>query len=141
MSDLYFKCFSLTLCSGKPLYCINKCNGNIVLTKKTLPLIFIPPQHRETRSSLSDHNSVAFAIVNGHARRTVRRFHSCDNMCNLDKLLVAKKPLPLPKPYDKIWLKVRKIVDRLQIRNHKNPECCLKYGSDDLKEKLPSLNN
>ena len=62
-------------------------------------------------------------------------------MCNLDKLRVAKKPLPLPKPYDKIWLKVRKIVDRLQMRNHKNPECCLKYGSDDLKEKLPSLNN
>ena len=62
-------------------------------------------------------------------------------MCNLDKLRVAKKPLPLPKPYDKIWLKVRKIVDRLQMRNHKNSECCLKYGSDDLKEKLPSLNN
>ena len=53
---------------------------------------------------------------------------SLDNMCNLDKLRVAKKPLPLPKPYDKIWLKVRKIVDRLQMRNHKNPECCLKYG-------------
>ena len=66
---------------------------------------------------------------------------SYDNMCNLDKLRVAKKPLPLPKPYHKIWLKVRKIVDRLQMRNHKNPECCLKYGSDDLKEKLPSLNN
>ena len=65
---------------------------------------------------------------------------SCDNMCNLDKLRVAKKPLPLPEPYDKIWLKVRKIVDRLHMRNHKNPECRVKYGSDDLKEKFPSLN-
>ena len=65
---------------------------------------------------------------------------SYDNMCNLDKLRVAKKPLPLPEPYDKIWLKVRKIVDRLHMRNHKNPECRVKYGSDDLKEKFPSLN-
>ena len=65
---------------------------------------------------------------------------SYDKMCNLDKLRVAKKPLPLPEPYDKIWLKVRKIVDRLHMRNHKNPECRVKYGSDDLKEKFPSLN-
>ena len=36
---------------------------------------------------------------------------SYDNVCHLDKLRVAKKPLPLHKPYDEIWLKVRKIVD------------------------------
>ena len=51
---------------------------------------------------------------------------SYDNMCNLDKLRVSKKPLPLPEPYDKIWLKVRKIVDRLHMRNHKNPDCRVK---------------
>lgn len=65
---------------------------------------------------------------------------SYDNMCNLDKLRVARKPLPLPEPYDKMWLKVRKIVDRLHMRNHKNPACRVKYGSDDLKEKCPGLN-
>ena len=36
--------------------------------------------------------------------------------------------------------KVRKIVDRLHMKNHKNPECKVKYGSDDLKEKFPHLN-
>ena len=61
-------------------------------------------------------------------------------MCNLDKLRVSKKPFPLPESYDKIWLKVRKIVDRLHMRNHKNPDCRVKYGSDDMKEKFPSLN-
>ena len=65
---------------------------------------------------------------------------SYDNMCNLDKLRVVKKQLPFPKPYDLMWLKVRKIVDRLHMRNHKDPQCKIKYGSDDLKEKYPHLN-
>ncbi|XP_074632163.1 uncharacterized protein LOC141890549 [Acropora palmata] len=63
-----------------------------------------------------------------------------DNMCNLDKLRIARKPLPFPEPYNLMWLKVRKIVDRLHMKNHKNPECEVKYGSDDLKEKFPHLN-
>lgn len=64
-----------------------------------------------------------------------------DNMCNLDKLRIARKPLPgFPEPYNLMWLKVRKIVDRLHMKNHKNPECKVKYGSDDLKEKFPHLN-
>lgn len=65
---------------------------------------------------------------------------SYDNMCNLDKLRVAKKELPFPEPYDLMWLKVRKIVERLHMRNHKDPQCKIKYGSDDLKEKYPHLN-
>ena len=39
-----------------------------------------------------------------------------------------------------MWLKVRKIVDRLHMRNHKDPLCNIKYGSNDLKEKYPHLN-
>ncbi|XP_074625879.1 uncharacterized protein LOC141884088 isoform X2 [Acropora palmata] len=65
---------------------------------------------------------------------------SYDNMCNLDKLRVAKKQLPLPEPYNLMWLKVRKIVDRLHMRNHIDPRCKITYGSDDLKEKYPHLN-
>ena len=65
---------------------------------------------------------------------------SYDNLCNVDKMRAARKPLPLPEPYDKIWLKIRKIVDRLHLRNHKNPDCRVKYGIDDLKERFPCLN-
>ena len=61
-------------------------------------------------------------------------------MCNLDKLRVAKKQLPFPEPYNLMWLKVRKIVDRLHMRNHKDPRCMIKYESDDFKEKYPHLN-
>ena len=31
-------------------------------------------------------------------------------------------------------------MDCLHLRNHKKPECRVKYGSDDLKEKFPYLN-
>lgn len=142
MSDLYFKCFSLTPCSTKPLYCINKCNGNIVMTKKLCPL-FLSLHRTEGPGQvfLITIQYLLQQLMDMPEEQWEDFIWSCDNMCNLDKLRVAKKPLPLPKPYDKIWLKVRKIVDRLQMRNHKNPECCLKYGSDDLKEKLPSSNN
>ena len=33
-----------------------------------------------------------------------------DNMCNLCRLRVAKSPLPLPPPLDKIWESVDKII-------------------------------
>ena len=32
-----------------------------------------------------------------------------DNMCQLDSLQIAKNPLPLPFPFDKIWMAVRKV--------------------------------
>lgn len=34
-----------------------------------------------------------------------------DNMCNLDRLKVAKVPLPLPAPYNQTW-SARKIIRR-----------------------------
>ena len=33
-----------------------------------------------------------------------------DNMCHLDALKVARKPLPLPKPYDEMWLAITKVM-------------------------------
>ena len=42
-----------------------------------------------------------------------------DNMCNLDRLLVAKKPLPLPAPFYDIWGSVQKIIDTFHLLNHK----------------------
>ena len=32
-----------------------------------------------------------------------------DNMCHLDALKAARNPLPLPAPYDKMWLKITKV--------------------------------
>ena len=36
-----------------------------------------------------------------------------DNMCQLDSLRIAKNPLPLPPPFDKMWMEVRKVFHML----------------------------
>ena len=46
-----------------------------------------------------------------------------DNMCHLDNLKVAKKPLPLPGDLQFIWLDIKKIIDSLHLRNHKDSRC------------------
>lgn len=61
-------------------------------------------------------------------------------MCNLDKMLVAWKRLPLEQPYDEIWLSINKVTDCLHLRNHKDPRCKELYNPDALKEKFPNLN-
>ena len=33
-----------------------------------------------------------------------------DNMCQLDSIKVAKKPLPLQPPYDQMWLTIQKVL-------------------------------
>ena len=58
-----------------------------------------------------------------------------DNMCHLDGLLVSKKNLPFPKPFDQAWKCIGKVIDRLHIRNHVDPKCQLQYNADD---KVPS---
>ena len=32
-----------------------------------------------------------------------------DNMCHLDGLRAARRPLPLPPPYDMMWQKITKV--------------------------------
>ncbi len=65
---------------------------------------------------------------------------SYDNMCSVNKMLVAKQPLPLGKPFDTLWLDVNKVIDRLHLKNHKDPRCKELYSSDSLKDKIPNLN-
>ena len=48
---------------------------------------------------------------------------SYDNMCNVCRMVGAKKPLPLEPPFDKMWFKITKVIDRLHLRNHKNKLC------------------
>ena len=37
-----------------------------------------------------------------------------DNMCHLDSLRIAKNPLPLPAPFDKMWMEVQKVFHMIQ---------------------------
>ena len=53
---------------------------------------------------------------------------------------VAKKPLPLSPPLDSLWLYVNKVIDKLHLKNHKNPRCKEMYNPESLKEKFPKLN-
>ena len=65
---------------------------------------------------------------------------SYDNMCHVDGMRVAKKPLPWPSPYDRMWMDISKIIDSLHIRNHKSPLCKEAYDPAVLKAKLPGGN-
>ena len=57
---------------------------------------------------------------------------SYDNMCHLNNLRIAKEPLPL------VYL--RKVIDDLHMKNHKDDYCRKSYNLDDLKEQNPHLN-
>ncbi len=64
---------------------------------------------------------------------------SYDNMCHLNNLKVAKKPLALPGKLQHIWLDVHKVIDDLHLRNHTDTRC-QKYSAAPLREANPHLN-
>ena len=53
-----------------------------------------------------------------------------DNMCHLDNLRASKKDLPLTFPFNKMWQDVKKVIDRLHLQNHVDPNCKLRYDPD-----------
>ena len=61
-------------------------------------------------------------------------------MCNLCKLHGARANLPLPEPYNLLWLKITKVIDRLHLRNHKNELCNTLYSSEALKAQNADMN-
>ena len=61
-----------------------------------------------------------------------------DNMCHLDSLKISKKDLPFPAPFNKVWCTITKVIDRLHLRNHKDPRCRQLYNAED---KIPSQFN
>ena len=65
---------------------------------------------------------------------------SYDNICNLNNLLVARRPLPLPGDLKHIWEDVNKIIDDLHIKNHQDPSCQKLYNTDKLRQQLPEAN-
>ena len=66
--------------------------------------------------------------------------HSYDNMHNLCKIRSARSALPLPKPYDELWLKIKNVINRLHLRNHKEKNCKIEFTAEPLKEIHPDLN-
>ena len=39
--------------------------------------------------------------------------------CNVDRLKMMKKPLPLPGQFKTVWQNIGKVIDPLHISNHK----------------------
>ena len=61
-------------------------------------------------------------------------------MCNVDSMKIARTPLPIQSPYDRIRLNVNKVIDDLHMRNHKRLECREKYSTESVRESCPLLN-
>ena len=59
-------------------------------------------------------------------------------MCNVCRLKVAWKSLPLPSPYDECW---PKIIDKFHHKNHVDPACRVKYSPDAVKAANPDYNH
>ena len=55
-----------------------------------------------------------------------------DNMCHLDNLTAAKKPLPLPGDLKHIWLEINKCIDSLLLKNHRDTRCAENYSPEHL---------
>ncbi len=62
-----------------------------------------------------------------------------DNICNVDRLKIARKQLPLPAPLNTVWLELNKVIDSFHLPNYKQP-CHVKYSPVSLKEKFPHAN-
>ena len=62
------------------------------------------------------------------------------DMCNVQRLQVAQKPLPLPSPFDRLWLEIKKIIDVFHFPNHVNPLCKKLYSPSQLKQDHPNFN-
>ena len=46
-------------------------------------------------------------------------------------LSYPKTNLPLPKPFDQVWKRIGKVIDRLHLRNHVDEKCKRLYNPDD----------
>lgn len=80
----------------------------------------------------------AFSHLSREERK--KKILSYDNMCHLDNLKVAKKPLPLPGYFEHLWMDIQKIIDSLHIMNHKDRRCREKYNPEKLKKEHPEMN-
>ena len=52
---------------------------------------------------------------------------------------IARQPLDIEPPYDKMWLSIRKVIDTLHVRNHVGPNCKTDLHPDKIGECHPDL--
>jgi len=62
-----------------------------------------------------------------------------DNVCNLNRIRAAQQPLPLPSPYDRVWMEVSKVLDVFHLANHTREECLTVYHPRNIKIAHPTL--
>lgn len=62
-----------------------------------------------------------------------------DNMCNLQKFKACRSKLPVPKPFDRLWKKINKMIDGLHLQNHVNPSCKVDLHPDRIHAMYPDL--
>ena len=62
----------------------------------------------------------------------LRELKSTGTMCHLNNLNVAKSPLPLPRDLQYIWSDIRKVIDDLHLKNHRDPTCKEKYNIESI---------
>ena len=80
------------------------------------------------------------ALRNMTQQERQRVIISYDNMCHLDNLKVAKEPLPLPDEFKYMWLDVKKIIDSLHMKNHKDKRCKELYSPEGVKKENAAFN-
>ena len=101
-------------------------------------------QHRHIRRSESP-SQVFFILLHwltslSPSDEPLERTLAYDNMCNLDHLRVACKPLPLPPPLDQAWLDLEKIIDKFHFPNHTSQKCKELYSPEKFKAAHPTYN-
>ena len=61
-------------------------------------------------------------------------------MCGLQRLRIARQPLPFNPPFDRLWMTINKIIDSFHLPNHNDPQCREKYNPDSIKAENPAFN-
>ena len=70
----------------------------------------------------------------------IRPVLSYDNMCHIDCLNLLKGPLSLPAPFDEMWLKIKKVIDPLHLKNHIQPDCKVLFNPESVRTLYPTAN-
>ena len=63
-----------------------------------------------------------------------------DNICNIQRMKVAKNPLPFLAPLDRLWLDVEKVINSFHLSNHVSTACKDNFSLSKLKADYPNYN-
>ena len=91
--------------------------------------------HRKAIDSAKKKN---YRLLTGYF--PIRPVLSYDNMCHIDCLNLLKGPLSLPAPFDEMWLKIKKVIDPLHLKNHIQPDCKVLFNPESVRTLYPTAN-